>query len=100
MTAQLALLEPAYTVDGEGQAVRACEQVDPEVMFPDEKLDNRHPDVQRAKAVCARCRFQPACAEEALDNRVEYGVWGGMSWKDRQAALRRRSRDAARLPGR
>ncbi|OIV37852.1 hypothetical protein BIV57_08800 [Mangrovactinospora gilvigrisea] len=30
------------------------------------------------------------CLADALDNRVEFGVWGGMTERERRALLRRR----------
>jgi WhiB family transcriptional regulator, redox-sensing transcriptional regulator len=59
----------------------------------------------RAKAVCARCPFRPACLDYALEHRIEFGVWGGMSeagranllhWRRRRATgARARARQAA-----
>jgi WhiB family redox-sensing transcriptional regulator len=44
----------------------------------------------RAKAVCTGCPVRTECLVEALDNRVEWGVWGGMTERERRALLRRR----------
>ena len=44
----------------------------------------------RAKAVCAGCLVRTECLADALDNRVEFGVWGGMTERERRALLRRR----------
>jgi WhiB family redox-sensing transcriptional regulator len=30
------------------------------------------------------------CLAEALDNRIEWGVWGGMTERERRAVLRKR----------
>lgn len=69
-----------------------CHTVDPDVMFPDERLDNTHPDVQAAKAVCLGCEFRFECAQGALRRDEQAGVWGGMTFKDRQATLRKHRR--------
>ncbi|MFE7779455.1 WhiB family transcriptional regulator, partial [Streptomyces sp. NPDC057445] len=45
---------------------------------------------RRAKAVCLGCPVQTECLAEALDNRIQFGVWGGMTEKERRALLRRR----------
>ena len=42
-----------------------------------------------AKAVCASCPVLTECAAHALTVREPYGVWGGMSEDDREAAYRR-----------
>lgn len=44
----------------------------------------------RAKQVCGRCPVKAECLVEALDNRIEWGVWGGMTERERRALLRRR----------
>lgn len=45
---------------------------------------------QSAKVVCQRCPVVVECLADALDNRTEYGVWGGMTERERRALLRRR----------
>jgi WhiB family redox-sensing transcriptional regulator len=44
---------------------------------------------QQAKEVCQRCPVIVECLAEALDNRTEFGVWGGMTERERRALLRR-----------
>jgi len=43
-----------------------------------------------ARAVCQGCPVRLECLSDALDNRVEFGVWGGMTERQRRALLRRR----------
>lgn len=45
---------------------------------------------QQAKVVCQRCPVIAECLAEALDHRTEFGVWGGMTERERRALLRRR----------
>lgn len=45
---------------------------------------------QSAKTICQRCPVVAECMADALDNRTEYGVWGGMTERERRALLRRR----------
>lgn len=75
--------------DRAGNPVRACTIEDPEAMFP-------HPSdvsgIQYAKQVCRRCEFRESCLSEALANRVEDGVWGGLTEREREALRRRRLR--------
>ena len=40
--------------------------------------------------ICRSCPVRTACLADALDNRVEFGVWGGMTERERRALLRRR----------
>jgi WhiB family redox-sensing transcriptional regulator len=62
----------------------ACNTVDPDKLFVTGAAQNR------AKAVCLTCPVRAECLADALDNRVEFGVWGGMTERERRALLRRR----------
>jgi WhiB family redox-sensing transcriptional regulator len=44
----------------------------------------------RAKSVCRGCPVRTECLADALDNRVEFGVWGGLTERERRSLLRRR----------
>lgn len=55
-----------------------------DALFPEGK------DQKRAKAVCMGCPVRPQCLAEALDNRIEWGVWGGMTERERRQLLRER----------
>ncbi|MFD5065791.1 WhiB family transcriptional regulator [Streptomyces sp. NPDC058394] len=62
----------------------ACRDSDPDELFTQSAQQNR------AKAVCGGCAVRAECLAEALDNRIEFGVWGGMTERERRALLRRR----------
>ena len=47
-------------------------------------------DQKRARAVCLGCVVRLECLSEALDNRIEWGVWGGMTERERRQLLRQR----------
>jgi WhiB family transcriptional regulator, redox-sensing transcriptional regulator len=61
-----------------------CKSADPEELFIEGAAQNR------AKAVCTGCPVRTECLSYALDQRIEYGVWGGMTERERRALLRRR----------
>ena len=65
-------------------AASACRNADPDELFVTGAAQNR------AKAVCMGCSVRTECLSDALDNRVEFGVWGGMTERERRALLRRR----------
>jgi WhiB family transcriptional regulator, redox-sensing transcriptional regulator len=44
---------------------------------------------RKAAAFCRHCPVMRQCAAEALDNKVEFGVWGGMTERQRRALLQR-----------
>jgi WhiB family transcriptional regulator, redox-sensing transcriptional regulator len=62
----------------------ACRTSDPDAMFVQGAAQNR------AKAVCLGCPVRTECLADALDNATEFGVWGGMTERERRALLRRR----------
>lgn len=60
-----------------------CRSSDPDELFV------RGAEQRRAAAVCRRCPVIVECAADALDNRVEFGVWGGMTERQRRALLKK-----------
>jgi WhiB family redox-sensing transcriptional regulator len=62
----------------------ACHESDPDSLFVQGAAQNK------AKIVCGACRVRTECLADALDNRIEFGVWGGMTERERRALLRRR----------
>ena len=68
----------------------SCANTDPEVFFPHDGIG-----VAVAKMVCESCTVAAPCLEYALMNRVEHGVWGGCSERQRRRILKAR-RAAAR----
>lgn len=55
-----------------------------DALFPEGK------DQKRAKAICSGCPVRTQCLAEALDNRIEWGVWGGLTERERRQVLRSR----------
>lgn len=74
----------------------ACKDMPPEVFFP----DRNDPDARKhAKAICAECQVKEHCLEFALANGGRgnvgaYGIWGGMSERERERLRKRRLREA------
>lgn len=62
-----------------------CAQVDMDGFFPEKGVPTRP-----AKAVCARCPVRETCLKYALDNNERFGVWGGLSERERRRLLRDR----------
>ncbi len=78
----MTLVAPEVTHDW--TAASACRVSDPDDLFVTGAAQNR------AKQVCLGCPVRTECLADALDNRVEFGVWGGMTERERRALLRRR----------
>ncbi|MBO3744886.1 WhiB family transcriptional regulator [Streptosporangiaceae bacterium NEAU-GS5] len=58
-----------------------CAQVDPDLFFPD---PGDRAAVIRAKSVCAACPVRFECLTDALTRNERFGVWGGLSERDRR----------------
>ena len=43
-----------------------------------------------ARRICAECPVKAPCLEYALQNRIDHGVWGGASERERRRIARRR----------
>jgi WhiB family redox-sensing transcriptional regulator len=72
-------------INTEGWTARAKCRGMQDALFPDAS------DQKRARLVCAGCPVRLECLSEALDNRIEWGVWGGMTERERRLLLRQRS---------
>lgn len=60
-----------------------CLGTDPEALFVQGAAQHQ------AKKICAGCPVRLECLADALDNRTEFGVWGGATERERRAMLRR-----------
>ncbi len=66
-------------------ALGTCKDYEPSVFFPSDGVG-----VDRARKICATCSQTEACLEYALTNRIDHGVWGGTSERERRRILKRR----------
>ena len=71
--------ESAWMVKGN------CRNYPPAVFFPSDGVG-----VDRARRICATCQVADDCLEYALVNRIDHGVWGGASERERRRILKRR----------
>lgn len=70
-----------------------CMGVDPELFFPE-----RGSSTREAKEVCRGCVVREDCLDFAIANGEKFGIWGGMSERERRRVRRERilaHRDAA-----
>ena len=63
-----------------------CAQTDPDAFFPEKGGSTRE-----AKAVCAACSVRVECLQYALMNDERFGIWGGLSERERRRARREAS---------
>lgn len=69
---------PSWVVDA------ACAEVGGDDWFPEKGSVY---DSQIAKRICRSCEVRRECLEYALANNEQYGIWGGVSPRDRRKLL-------------
>lgn len=60
-----------------------CAQTDPEAFFPEKGGSTRE-----AKRVCSSCTVRSECLEYALAHDERFGIWGGLSERERRKLKR------------
>jgi WhiB family redox-sensing transcriptional regulator len=60
-----------------------CLHADPDTFFPEKGGSTRE-----AKRICAECPVRPQCLEYALENDEKFGIWGGLSERERRKLKR------------
>ena len=76
------LYDPTDEQDWQERAL--CAQTDPEAFFPEKGGSTRE-----AKKVCTGCDVRSECLEYALQNDERFGIWGGLSERERRKLKRR-----------
>ncbi len=68
------------------QDYASCRGADADLFFPERGASTR-----KAKAICAACEVKVDCLEFALLQGEKFGIWGGMSERERRRVRRERS---------
>ena len=63
-----------------------CAETDPEAFFPEKGGSTRE-----AKKICTGCEVRAECLEYALANDERFGIWGGLSERERRRVRRQAS---------
>jgi WhiB family transcriptional regulator, redox-sensing transcriptional regulator len=74
-------------VEGDAQSWQEralCAETDPEAFFPEKGGSTRE-----AKKICTGCEVKAECLEYALANDERFGIWGGLSERERRRLRRR-----------
>jgi WhiB family transcriptional regulator, redox-sensing transcriptional regulator len=79
---ELDAVAPA-TSDDEWQERALCAQTDPEAFFPEKGGSTRE-----AKRICLGCEVRDACLDYALAHDERFGIWGGLSERERRRLKR------------
>ncbi len=82
-------------MDTEWMARGNCHDEPPSLFFPSDGVG-----VEVARQICATCPVKTPCLEYALRNRIDHGVWGGTSERERRRILRQRRLDRQAAAGR
>ena len=85
------LLEILGTQDLAWQDLANCRGADPDLFFPERGASTR-----AAKGICRECTVQAECLEFAIVSSEKFGIWGGMSERERRRIRRQRAITAAR----
>src|SRR6201995_5607221 len=80
------LIDIASVGDRSWQGKANCLGVDPDLFFPE-----RGASTKEAKEVCRGCVVKDECLEYALQNGEKFGIWGGMSERERRRIRRQRA---------
>jgi WhiB family transcriptional regulator, redox-sensing transcriptional regulator len=79
------LLGIGLEADAQSWQERAlCAETDPEAFFPEKGGSTRE-----AKKICTGCEVKAECLEYALANDERFGIWGGLSERERRRLRRR-----------
>lgn len=68
------------------QSDALCAQTDPEAFFPEKGGSTRD-----AKRICTSCEVRAQCLQYALENDERFGIWGGLSERERRRLRRDRA---------
>jgi WhiB family redox-sensing transcriptional regulator len=68
----------------EWQEHALCAQTDPEAFFPEKGGSTRE-----AKRICLGCEVRSECLEYALEHDERFGIWGGLSERERRKLKKR-----------
>jgi WhiB family redox-sensing transcriptional regulator len=71
------------TTDDQWQERGLCAQTDPEAFFPEKGGSTRE-----AKRICLGCEVRDLCLEYALAHDERFGIWGGLSERERRRLKR------------
>ena len=82
----LTILQALRTEQGGWMSLAECKGMDPDLFFPERGASTRE-----AKEVCRGCVVREDCLEYALANGEKFGIWGGLSERERRRLRRQRA---------
>lgn len=79
----IAMLEEPQPSEEDWTSQAVCSQTDPEAFYPE-----KGGSTKEAKRVCLGCPVRKKCLQWALDHDERFGVWGGLSERERRRLTR------------
>ena len=84
------LVELLATDDLAWQDLANCRGADPDLFFPERGASTR-----TAKGICRECSVRTECLEFAIVSSEKFGIWGGLTERERRKIRRERAAIAA-----
>ncbi len=81
----------ALRLDIAWQDFANCKGADPDLFFPERGASTR-----QAKGICRECSVRDDCLEFAIVSSEKFGIWGGLSERERRKIRKERQIAAAR----
>lgn len=92
----MSVLQFSGEIEDEGvfawQKQAKCRGLNPDLFYPERGVSTREP-----KEVCRSCPAREECLEYALENGEKFGIWGGMSERERRRLRRQRNIERRQL---
>ncbi len=86
---ELTVAPPDPDSDSAWMADGNCRLHPPATFFPSDGVG-----VDKARKICRDCPVMGRCLEYALEERIDHGVWGGCSERERRRILKSRRQEA------
>lgn len=85
-----ALSDASEGLDLAWQDFANCKGADPDLFFPERGASTR-----QAKSICRECSVRDECLEFAIVSSEKFGIWGGLSERERRKIRKERQIAAA-----
>lgn len=70
-----------------------CSQTDPELFFPEQGGSS----TREAQKICLGCKVAEQCLEFAIANNEQFGIWGGLTRRERDKWVKQRQKQSSTL---
>lgn len=68
----------------------SCKKIGHKIFFSDNEnsIESKNND-KLAKSICRKCIVRPDCLNYALNEHIPFGIWGGLSSRERNAVIKK-----------